>query len=979
VSVAEGERAVERAITPAAPERPRNGFYIVDEAMRIVEANAVARALLGGSRDPRGLRFGDIVPLHWPPGVADEVETLLATCLATGESHHDPEVVERDDVTGEERVFDWRLERFFRTDGSRAALCTFRDITEHVAARTARGEADRRYRSLFASIDQGFCILRVHVDATGAPCDYTFVETNPAFDRQSGLSGVVGRSIRSILGDAESRRWIERYGRVARTGEAERFVDRVPSLARWYDEYAFPVGAPEERLVGVLFSDISARIASDEAQRAAEEALRQSEANYRLLFESIDEGFLVLELLFDDAGRALDARYLQVNPASGLSHDVVGRTVVEVFGKIGQPWLDRLARVARSGEPERFVDYATALGRWYEASAFRVGGPADHTVAMLFSDVSDRLLAERQVRESEERYRLLTESLPDVAWACDGEGAGLVVNRRGAMAFAGVPATLDELIGSVVHPDDRERVRAAWWTAREETVACECECRLQVLERGFRWHLVRGAPVKGPEGEVSQWIGVMTDIDDQKRREQETERHRVELQHRMHHDALTGLPNRVLFEDRLGLAIASAARHDRILAVLFVDLDGFKLVNDRFGHATGDAVLEETARRLRSAIRKGDTLARLHGDEFAVLLPEVQASEDAGRLAQSLLVELGRPIDFDGRSVVVGASVGISLFPQDGSSAVELLRAADVAMYRAKLDGKHEVRYFDPSLEAPTIERATLVERLDGALARGDIGLRFQPQWDSRFGSVTAIEALLSWHDARLGIVQPDRLATVAEERGAFGDIVSWSLDAACSTARALGDHAGLPVRVAFNVTTTRLMRGNFLPMLTDAIERHALEAGQLELELTLEAQRFGDPVLRRQLDRVRERGVRITFDRFGGAPGMLAPLLDFPIDAVKLDPSIVHRAESDLRFRHGLSAVITLLHDLELEVLALGIESEAQRDLMLEFGCARLQGYFLGAPTDAEGIADLLRRQGAPALFGPPLEEERLRRRLAR
>jgi EAL domain-containing protein (putative c-di-GMP-specific phosphodiesterase class I) len=293
-----------------------------------------------------------------------------------------------------------------------------------------------------------------------------------------------------------------------------------------------------------------------------------------------------------------------------------------------------------------------------------------------------------------------------------------------------------------------------------------------------------------------------------------------------------------------------------------------------------------------------------------------------------------------------------------------------VAMYRAKLDGKHEVRFFDPTMQAPALERATLVERLEGALERGDIALTYQPQWDSRYGIVTAFEALLHWRDARLGVVPADRLAAVAEERGAFGDIVAWSLDAACGTARSLGSHAGLPVRIAFNVTGTRLMRGNFVPQLAAAIDRHGLSPGQLELELTLEPQRHDDASFRHRLEHLRERGVRITFDRFGGTPGMLAPLLDLPVDAVKLDPSVVHRATRDVRFRNGLLAVITLLHDLQLEVLALGIETAEQRDLMLDFGCTRLQGYHFGAAASAEDAADLLRRQGPAALFRPLVDD---------
>jgi diguanylate cyclase (GGDEF)-like protein/PAS domain S-box-containing protein len=1119
-------------------DHARFGLFVVDAGLRIIEANAVAREHLGDGVDPVGKTFAEAVRGHWPDDLATEVEHLLVRCLASGERHDEPEAVETDPLTGATRALDWRLERFEQPDGTLAVLCSFRDVTAQLEARRALEDSERRYRSLFESMDQGFCLIQVEVDDRGEPHDYVFLETNPAFERHTGWSDVVGRSIRSLLPEGDWF-WIDRYGRVAVTGNADRFVDEVPSMGRWYDEYAFPVGDPGERKVGVVFTDVTERVTSDAARRASEEALRrsearqrflldladelrklsdadtildvamrrvgehlganrvgfadvgddgafrvirpytasglpiaegrldldaaapgaaaglhaglpvlvedaqhdpdvpdyvrtlyerygvaaaatvplvkqgrlaavmyvhhtlphgwtdeelrlieavadrtwtaldqaraeaelrESEARYRLLFESIEEGFCVLDLIFDDGGRPVDARYLQVNPAfvrqTGL--DVrVGATARELLGDVRRAWLDRLARAA-AGTPGRVLDYSPLLGRWFDTFAFPVAGADGARVALLFSDVSERVRAEQGLRESEERYRLLTDSLPDVAWTSDADGASLAVNLRGSEMLGDAPPTMEAFIGGIVHPEDRDRVASAWHAARATEAAFDCQCRLRTRDGGQRWHLVRGAPVLGAGGRVAQWVGTMTDIDEQKQREHEADRRRMELQYRVHHDALTGLPNRVLFEDRLRIAIAAAERHDRTLAVLFVDLDGFKLVNDSLGHAAGDVVLEETAHRLRAAIRQGDTLARLHGDEFAILLPELHGANDAGALAQSLVAEIDRPFLVAGRTVVVGASIGISVFPQDATDAAGLVRAADVAMYRAKLDGKHEVRYFDPDMRAPALERATLVERLEGALDRGDITLTYQPQWDSRYGSVTAFEALLHWRDARLGVVPPDRLADVAEERGAFGDIVAWSLDAACRTARGLGVHAGLPVRMAYNVTGTRLMRGTFVPQLDDAVERHGLAAGQLELELTLEPDRYGDPALRRRLEHVRERGIRITFDRFGGAPGMLAPLLDLPVDAVKLDPSLVHRAASDARFRHALQPVVALLHDLQLDVLALGVETTEQRDVMLEFGCSRLQGFHFGAPATDRDAADLLRRQGSAALFRP-------------
>jgi diguanylate cyclase (GGDEF)-like protein/PAS domain S-box-containing protein len=1108
------------------------GIWVVDDELRFVEVNPRAAVTLQGG-DPLGRPLGDVMRSVWPSEVADAVVALCRRTLESGESFHDPSFADVRVDRGSAEHYDWRLDRIALPGGGYGVVCYFRETTAEVRAQEAVTASELRYRTLFDTIDDAFCVLEVILDDEGRCVDLRYLEANRAFERHTGLSDVVGRRAKELLPDLEPA-WFEIYGHVARTGEPRRFSEPVAPLGRWYDLYAFRLGAPDEHKIAVLFSDVSDRVRT-------QDALRRSEEKYRSLFESIDSGFMIIQLLLDDEGEPSDWLIHEGNPAqerlTGL-RGIAGATISSLVPGMEASWFENYASVALTGAPRRFVDHAEILGRSFDVYAFRIGEADERTVALLFSDITDRLRAEaslqesearhaylvglsdalrdiadpveiqsvacrllgehldvaramyfevrgdsfvmerdhargvpsmtgrypievigpsrmaaysagrsvrlddleahadmsepdRQVfaahqiralmtvpllkegrfvaglvvhsttprawradelrlveetaertwaaveraraeaalRASEERYRLLTNSLPEIVYAHDPLGEQSVFNRRWT-EFTGEPvreegAHIRDMIRRVIHPDDRARIRDVWGRALEAGRPVEFEFRVRSAATGrYHWFLCRSAPVRSPLGEVVQWVGTATDIDEQKRVEHDIRTREVELHHRAHHDPLTGLPNRLLFEDRLQLAVAAAARHGRFLAVLFVDLDGFKLINDTLGHEAGDAVLEEVASRLRVALREGDTLARLHGDEFAILLPELAHPLDAGRLARTLLAQVVRPIEFVGRVVKVSASIGVSVFPRDGGDGLALLRAADVAMYKAKLGGKNDVRYFSPAMRSPAAERLALAEHLDGALERQEIELRFQPQWDARTGAIGSFEALLRWSNPVVGSVAPAKLVSVAEERGAFGPIFSWSLDECASCASALSGALGIPVRIALNVSPARVARSSFLPQIEAAMLRHALHPRQLEIEIGVSALGDGADVLGATLETLKAIGVRVTLDHFGADTGMVAPLLDLPLDGVKIDPQLVQRAEGDARLRRSLGAVIGLVHDLDLEVTAVGVETEGQRDVMLELGCERLQGLLLGAPLESSEAERLLRSQQAVTLF---------------
>jgi diguanylate cyclase len=601
-------------------------------------------------------------------------------------------------------------------------------------------------------------------------------------------------------------------------------------------------GEGRPRLVGVVTSITERKRMDEERARDAERreraegALRESETKYRSLFESVDEGFLLTELV-REGDHDIDVRILEANPAAVrvFRRDLAGARFSAL--DLEPLWLAIWSRVARSAQGERLERYTESLGAWFDFYVFPVDVPTGRKVAFVFQDVTKRKEVEASLRHA-----------------------------------------------------------------------------------------------------------------------------RAQLFHRAHHDPLTGLPNRDLFEDRLALAVAAASRHGRRLAVLFLDLDGFKLVNDSYGHDDGDMVLQEIARRLRAALRGEDTLARLHGDEFAVLLPEIASTAHIGSVAGTLLAEVRRPIVLGAVSVGISASIGVSVYPRDAGDADGLIRAADVAMYRVKLGGKSDVRFFDAGMRAPAAERVTLGRHFDGALERGELDLRFQPQWDSRTGSVTAFEALLRWTSPHLGEVPPERFVTIAEERGSFRPVVAWSLDRCGLGVRAISRAAGLPVRVALNVAPAQVTHPTFVQGLDVAMQRHRLEPHQLELELDGRAPL--DISVAPILADLKARGIRLALAHGAADAATVSLLVDLGLDGMKIDPSIVDLATRDARFRSGLAQVVALVHELELDVTAVGVETAQQRDVMLDVGADRLQGYFFGRALASEQASELLRSRQVTPLF---------------
>ncbi len=447
------------------------------------------------------------------------------------------------------------------------------------------------------------------------------------------------------------------------------------------------------------------------------------------------------------------------------------------------------------------------------------------------------------------------------------------------------------------------------------------------------------------EGVASHYVGVMTDISQLKQSE-------ARLEHLAHYDPLTDLPNRLLLQSRLEHALERAERYQQQVAVLFIDLDRFKNVNDSLGHPVGDELLEALAKRLSNRLREDDTFGRLGGDEFLLLLENLDHPQDAAGVAQTMIQLLELPFELpSGHEVYVGASIGISLYPEDGSSATELIKNADVAMYQAKEQGRNTTRFYTPTLTVAAKERLDMESRLRRALANGEFLLHYQPQVDARTGALIGCEALLRWNSPEEGMISPLRFIPLAEETGLIVPMGEWVLRTACAQARAWMDAGQEPLVMAVNLSGRQLRQRDIARRVAGILEETGLPAGYLKLELT-ESMIMGHGEQAVDLLRaLKELGLRLSIDDFGTGYSSLAYLKRFPIDELKIDQSFVRDIPHDLNDTEIAAAIIALARNLNLSVVAEGVETVEQLDFLSRQGCGAFQGYLFSRPMAADAF----------------------------
>jgi diguanylate cyclase (GGDEF)-like protein/PAS domain S-box-containing protein len=502
----------------------------------------------------------------------------------------------------------------------------------------------------------------------------------------------------------------------------------------------------------------------------------------------------------------------------------------------------------------------------------------------------------------------------------------------------------------LLHPDDLQRARSVFSEGLQSAgQGCTIELRLRQKDGRYLPVLTRYTIQRNADGVPVHVSGTNMDLSERKQSE-------TQIEFLAYHDPLTQLPNRLLLLSHLERGIHAAQREKSRLALLMLDLDRFKDVNESFGHGAGDELLQQVTQRLTARLRGMDTVARLGGDEFAVLLQNIVHAEDAAFVANELLTTLHQPWTLsNGAEVRIGASIGISIFPDHGITTTDLLQHADAAMYLAKQEGRGCFRYFSPKLTHAARERIELEARLHRALAQNELRVFYQPQVDIASGRIIGAEALVRWQHPQDGLIPPVRFIPVAEATGLIGDIGTWVLRETCAQGKRWIDAGLPPLTLAVNVSPRQFLHGDIGTTVAEVLAQTGFPASRLELELTEGAlMEQADDVLQ-LLARLRAIGVRLAIDDFGTGYSSLAYLKRFPLDVLKIDKSFI----DDLPHQQGnvaiASAIVAMAHSLGFQVLAEGVETREQLSFLQSRGCDIYQGYLASRPVPADAFAQLL------------------------
>lgn len=566
---------------------------------------------------------------------------------------------------------------------------------------------------------------------------------------------------------------------------------------------------------------------------------------------------------------------------------------------------------------------------------------------------------------SEHRYRFIVNNSPDIIYMLDHKGKFVFVNDP-VKTILGYE--IDEMLGKhyseFVHRDDLEKARYVFDERRTGSRASH-NIEFRLLCKGsslpYRYFESRSIHIElsamgmyadPPSDQRESFVGtygVVRDISERKRAEEL-------INFQLYHDLLTKLPNRALFRDRLNLAISHAKRSKSKLAVMFLDMDRFKVINDSLGHLAGDQLLQTIAQRLNSCLRDGDTLARVGGDEFNLLVPGISGREDAAMIARKIIDRLKEPVILDGYEVFVSFSIGIAMYPQDGQTIDVLVKNSDMAMYHIKTHGKNGYEFFADNMKAAFHRQLSLENGIRKALEKKEFKLFYQPQIRVEDGRICGVEALIRWEHPEQGLLLPDQFIPLSEETGLIVEIGNWVLDTACRELnvwrkRGIRDD----VQMAVNISAAQLMQPEFEHSVLDTLNKHGISGRQLTLEIT-------ENILMQDMDQavskfqqIAANGVRVAVDDFGIGYSSLSYLHSLPLNTLKIDRSFVSGIKGNKDRSSIITAVLAMARELKLEVVVEGVECKAQIDYLRKLECAKAQGYYLGRPVPAEEIRELL------------------------
>ncbi|PKO54733.1 MAG: GGDEF domain-containing protein [Betaproteobacteria bacterium HGW-Betaproteobacteria-2] len=567
-------------------------------------------------------------------------------------------------------------------------------------------------------------------------------------------------------------------------------------------------------------------------------------------------------------------------------------------------------------------------------------------------DITVRKQSEQAILEAEKRYRSIFENTVEGIFQTTEGGRYLSANPALARLYG--YSTPNELISNLNDIEnqlyvDRNKRKEFSELMKLRGRVTNFESQVYRRDGSVIWISENARSVKDSHGNLLYYEGTVEDITERKENS-------AIIEYQATHDDLTGLPNRTLLKDRLHQAILNAERSQSQLAVVFVDLDQFKDINDSMGHHVGDQLLISMAERLSSCIRDSDTVARPGGDEFVLLLPDLHGVETLSHTLQRILSTVSQPCYIEPREFVVTCSLGISMYPQDGHDIDTLLKHADNAMYKAKQAGKNNFQFYTRELNAMLLERLELEYHLRHAIKNNEFELYFQPKMSIHSGKITGLEALLRWHSSIQGMISPKIFIPIAEESVLIEQIGEWVLEEACRQSVYLHQQTGRILPIAINISPRQFYRPDLPEIIEKVISRSKLNPFLIELEITegtivRQPSKFIDI-----LKRLKSLGIKLAIDDFGTGYSSMSYLKNFPIDHLKIDQSFVKNLEDDITNQAILRAIVALGKNLGLEVIAEGVETESQRSFLAAIGCDQMQGYLLGKPMNMQDLLEFIR-----------------------
>lgn len=553
------------------------------------------------------------------------------------------------------------------------------------------------------------------------------------------------------------------------------------------------------------------------------------------------------------------------------------------------------------------------------------------------SDITDRKNMEEELQRSQEKYRIIAENTSDIISMVDERGDFLYLSPSHRMLWEhDVPNKQIQNLFGWLEEDDREIMDYAIRYVYSTGKGYMAECRIRT-ERGTPiWTETKLNPILDEAGNVSAVLLVTRDITDRKLSEET-------IHHLAYHDALTDLPNRRMYIQHVTKEIMQAKRFQSNMAVLFLDMDRFKDINDSFGHDVGDLLLIETARRLQACVEQGDIVARLGGDEFTILLRQIKEQPQAEMVAQRIMAELQKPFDLNGHLMSISCSIGIALFPQDGDQAEDLLKRADTALYSVKSQGRNGYAFFDPTMEAKSLERILMENELRKAIEQEQFHIYYQPKMDIATQQLTGMEALVRWIHPELGVISPGRFIPVAEETGLIVELGEWILREACKQNKKWQDE-GHQLKVSVNLSARQIFQKDLVEMVTRILGETGLAPAWLELEITesIFVKMEEATVVLKQL---RDAGIQISIDDFGTGYSSFSYIKSLPVDTIKIDASFIRDIHHNQESQAIVKAIVTIADSLQMNVIAEGIELDDQAEALQQNGCVHGQGYLFSKP----------------------------------